>query len=160
MKDLIQSFTINTVLFGVAAVFATKAYKWIAPILFGRRKGETLPERVKRVAGDQEQDRLKQRDLNMGRERALHVRSVNVGVLFAFMVLVGTFFPRVGFPFTHEVLLAFGAYVIVGYLAGLLFKVVPAEAMAGLNWNSRLDVRLYYVWLWPLNVYKRITRNH
>ncbi|AKM33537.1 hypothetical protein AB870_25565 (plasmid) [Pandoraea faecigallinarum] len=147
-------------MFGVAAVIATKAYKWIAPILLGRRKGETLPERVKRVADDQERDRIKQRALNMGRERALHVRSINVGVLFAFMVLVGTVLPRVGFPCKQEVVLAFGAYVIVGYLAGLLFKVVPAEAMAGLNWNSRLDVRLYYVWLWPLNVYKRITRKH
>jgi hypothetical protein len=65
-------------------------------------------------------------------------------VLFAFMVLVGTVLPRVGFPFKQEVVLAFGAYVIVRYLADLLFKVVPAEAMAGLNWDSRLDVRLYY----------------
>ncbi|VVE59543.1 hypothetical protein [Pandoraea sputorum] len=76
------------------------------------------------------------------------------------MVLLGTVLPRVGFPFKQEVVPAFGANVIVGYLAGLLFKVVPVEAMAGLHWNSRLDVRLYYVWLWPLNVYKQITRTH
>ncbi|SEK02470.1 hypothetical protein [Paraburkholderia diazotrophica] len=39
-------------------------------------------------------------------------------------------------------------------------KAVRAELLAGLNWNSRLNVRLYYVWLWPLNVIKPIRRKH
>ncbi|EIF32246.1 hypothetical protein BCh11DRAFT_07834 [Burkholderia sp. Ch1-1] len=158
MKDLFHSITMNTVLFAVAAVFATKAYKWVAPFLFGRRKGESLPAHVQRVVDEHEQERLTQRDLNMGRERALRVRFVNVGVLLAFMVFIGVCLPRVGFQITNQAVLAFGAYVLVGYIACLLAKVVPAEAMAGLNWNSRLDVRLYYVWLWPLNIVKRITR--
>ncbi|KGD42888.1 hypothetical protein [Burkholderia pseudomallei] len=158
MKETIHAITMNTVLFAVAAVFATKAYKWIAPLLFGRRKGESFPEHVQRVVNEKEQDRLKQRDLNMGRARALRVRLINLGVLFGFLVLVGVCMPRVGFAVTNQAVLVFGAYVFVGFIACLALRVVPAEALAGLNWNSRLDVRLYYVWLWPINIIKTITR--
>jgi hypothetical protein len=150
----------NTVLLAAAAVIATKLYKWVAPFLFARRKGESLPEQVQRVVDEHEQHRLAQRDLNMGRERALRVRFVNVGVLFTFMILISISFPRIGVQLTNQAVLAFGAYVLVGYVVCVLAKVVPAEAMAGLNWNSRIDVRLYYVWLWPLNIVKRLTRKH
>lgn len=157
MKETIHAITMNTVLFAVAAVFATKAYKWIAPLLFNRRKGESFPEHVQRVANEHEQDRLKQRDLNMGRARALRVRLINLGVLFGFLVLVGVGMPRFGFAVTNQAVLVFGVYVLVGFIACLALRVVPAEALAGLNWNSRLDVRLYYVWLWPLNIIKTFT---
>jgi hypothetical protein len=159
VKELIHSITMNTVLIAIVAVFATKIYKYVAPYLWGRRAGESMPEHLTRVAGEQQQESIKQRDLNMGRERALRVRSINVGVLLAFMVLMSISL-RFGIQTTNHAVLLFAGYVLVGYIACLLARVVPAEAMAGLTWNNRFDVRLYYVWLWPLNVFKSITHKH
>ncbi|OED09667.1 hypothetical protein [Burkholderia sp. A2] len=159
MQNTTHQIIMNAVIVLVAGGFATAIYRRIAPYLF-RRHGEAMAARLARVASEQEQAALKQRDLNMTRGRALRVRLTNVGILLGFLLIVGFATPRLGFSTTNSAVLTFGAYVLVGYIAVLLARVVPSEALQGLNWNSRIDVRLYYVWLWPLNVFKTVTAKH
>jgi hypothetical protein len=143
-----------------AAIVATIAYRKLAPYLRGRMKGEPVLDHVQRVAHEQEQYRLRQRDLNMTRQKAVRVRAINAGVLIGFMCLASYLMRQAGFQVTNNTILSFGVYVVIGLLACSLAKAVPAELFAGLNWHSRIDVRLYYVWLWPLNVIKAIRRKH
>jgi len=159
MQNTTHQLIMNAIIVIVAGGFATAIYRRIAPYLF-RRHGEAMAARLARVASEQEQATLKQRDLNMTRSRALRVRLTNVGILVGFSLIVCLLTPRLGFAITNNAVLTFGAYVLVGYIAVLLARVVPAEALQGLTWNSRIDVRLYYVWLWPLNIFKTVTAKH
>ncbi|QPQ89152.1 hypothetical protein I6H08_38800 (plasmid) [Burkholderia gladioli] len=143
-----------------AAIVATITYRKLAPYLWGRMKGEPVLDHVQRVAHEQGQYQLRQRDLNMTRQKAVRVRAINAGVLIGFMCLASYLMRQAGFQVTNNTILSFGVYVVIGLLACSLAKAVPAELFAGLNWHSRIDVRLYYVWLWPLNVIKAIRRKH
>ncbi|CAI8697170.1 hypothetical protein [Burkholderia sp. IT-111MI5] len=143
-----------------AAIVATIAYRKLAPYLWGRIKGATVLDHVQRVAHEQKQYQLKQRDLNMTRQKAVRVRAINAGVLIGFMCLASYLMRQTGFQVTNNTILSFGVYVVIGLVACSLVRAVPAELFAGLNWHSRIDVRLYYVWLWPLNVIKAIRRKH
>lgn len=143
-----------------AAIVATIAYRKLAPYLWGRMKGEPVLDHVQRVAHEQEQYQLRQRDLNMTRQKAVRVRAINAGVLIGVMCLASYLMRQAGFQVTNNTILSFGVYVVIGLVACSLVRAVPAELFAGLNWHSRIDVRLCYVWLWPLNVIKAIRRNH
>ncbi|MPW23915.1 hypothetical protein GCT13_46415 [Paraburkholderia sp. CNPSo 3157] len=83
----------------------------------------------------------------MTRQKALLVRSTNIAVLMGFMCFAAYVAPKIGQEFTTSSVLCFGAYVAIGLVVCPVARAVPAELFAGLNWNSRLDVRLYYVWL-------------
>ncbi|KAA0073149.1 hypothetical protein CIW54_27930 (plasmid) [Paraburkholderia sp. T12-10] len=160
MNPSIHTLFINTFWIVAAAIVATVIYRKVAPYLWGRRKGEPVLAHVQRVAEEQEQDAIKQRDLNMTRQKAIRVRAINAGVLIGFMCLSSYLLRRVGFEVTNSAILSFGGYVVAGLVACSLARAIPAELFAGLSWSSRIDVRLYYVWLWPLNVIKAIRRKH
>ncbi|MDP9158571.1 MAG: hypothetical protein M3O74_30545 [Pseudomonadota bacterium] len=92
--------------------------------------------------------------------KALRVRVINTAVMLGFLSFVSFIGPRIGHEFMGDAVLYFGGYVLVGLVVCSIFKVVPAEQFAGLTWNSRIDVRLYYAWLWPLIVIKAIRPKH
>ncbi|SEF11226.1 hypothetical protein SAMN02787142_7665 [Burkholderia sp. WP9] len=160
MNHSIHTLFINSFWIVAAAIAATAVYRKVAPYLWGRRKGEPVLAHVQRVAHQQEQYQLRQRDLNMTRQKAVRVRAINAGVLIGVMCLASYLMRRVGFEVTNNTILSFGGYVVIGLLACSFAKAVPAELFAGLNWHSRIDVRLYCVWLWPLHVIKAIRRKH
>lgn len=148
----------NLVLIVAAAIGATYLYRNVIPYLWSRKEGESIVEHVQRVQVEQHEKRVVQQNLNMTPEMAKRVRLINFGILFGFMCFVALVGPRIGRSFTGTATLYFAAYLIVGWVACAIAKVVPADRLMGLHWNSRLDVRMYHLWLWPLNVMKAIRR--
>ena len=141
-----------------ACIVATLAFRQIAPYLWGRHQGERILDHIERVSREQQEKHDFQVNLNMTPRKALIVRSTNMAVLFGFMCFATYVAPHIGRQFMTDSVLWFGAYVAIGFITCSIAKAVPAELFAGLNWNSRFDVRLYYVWLWPLNVIQAIRR--
>ncbi|WP_410199510.1 hypothetical protein [Burkholderia cenocepacia] len=146
----------NLIFIVAASIGATWFYRKIVPYLWSRRKGERTVEHLQRVHAELQEKQAIQQNLNMTRQQALRVRLINFGIPFAFLCFVAFIGPRISPSFTRAAMLCFAAYLIVGWVACTLAKVVPAERLDGLHWNSRLDVRLYHVWLWPLNVVKAL----
>ena len=155
-----QAFFTNIVLFVGAAIVATLLFGKVAPYLWGRRKGEPVVAHLARAAQEQAEKATIQQNLNMTPQKALRVRVINMAVMLGFLSFVSYIAPRIGHEFMGNAVLYFGGYVLAGLVACSIFKVVPAELFAGLTWNSRIDVRLYYAWLWPLTVIKAIRRKH
>ncbi|MEM5387834.1 hypothetical protein VSR68_30230 [Paraburkholderia phymatum] len=148
----------NLVWLIAACIVATIAFRKIAPYLWGRRQGEPILDHIERVSRAQKEEHDFQVNLNMTPQKALLVRSTNIAVLMGFMCFAAYVAPKIGPEFMVNSVLCFGAYVATGLVACSVASVVPAERFAGLDWNSRLNVRLYFVWLWPLNVIKAIRR--
>ncbi|OXJ06658.1 hypothetical protein [Burkholderia sp. HI2500] len=146
----------NLIFIVAASIGATWLYRKVVPYLWSRKKGESAVEHLERVRIEQQEKQSVQQNLNMTPKMALRVRLVNFGILLGFLCFLAFIGPRAGHPFMQHVTLYFGAYVIVGWVACALAKVVAAERLDGLNWDGRLNVRLYHVWLWPLNVVKAI----
>lgn len=153
-----QALFTNIVLFVGAAIFATVLFRKLAPYLWGRRKGEPVAAHLARAAQEQAEKAAIQQNLNMTPQKAFRVRVINMAVMLGFLCFVSYIAPRIGHQFMGNAVLYFGGYVLAGLVACSLFKAVPAELFAGLTWNSRIDVRLYYAWLWPLTVIKAIRR--
>lgn len=160
MQTTLHALSTNMIWLVAACIVATLAFRKIAPYLWGRRQDERIIDHLERVRREQKEKHDIQVNLNMTRQKALIVRSTNMAVLFGFMCFATYVAPTISREFTTNSVLCFGAYVSIGLVACSIARAVPAELFTGLNWNSRIDVRLYYVWLWPLNVIKAIRRKH
>ncbi|MDW9226133.1 hypothetical protein C7S15_0680 [Burkholderia cepacia] len=76
---------------------------------------------------------------------------VNIAIALTVMWLLSRF------P-TSNLVVYFVLYVAVGMGCCWWAKVIPDEKFHCLNWNSRLQLRLFYVWLWPINVVRSLMR--
>jgi hypothetical protein len=155
-----QALFTNIVLFAGAAIVATLLFGKVAPYLWGRRKGEPVAAHLARAAREQAEKAAIQQSLNMTPQKALRVRGINMAVMLGFLCFVSYIAPRIGHEFMGNAVLYFAGYVLVGLVVCSIFKAVPAGLFAGLTWKSRIDVRLYYAWLWPLTVIKAIRRKN
>ncbi|CAB3775057.1 hypothetical protein [Paraburkholderia humisilvae] len=154
MQSTLHTLIMNLVWIVAACITATVIFRKVAPYLWGQCKGETIGQHIERIHREQKEKHDFQFNLNMPPRRALRVRTTNVAVLLGFMCFGAYVAPKIGHEFMSSSVLCFGAYIAIGLIACSLARVVPAELFTGLNWNSRIDVRLYYVWLWPLHVIK------
>jgi hypothetical protein len=144
--------------FVVAIVLSAKACQWIAPYLWRERnsKQEDIEFHMRKL----EQYRIKQLYLNMTRRDALRVRMTNVAILIASLCLVGYLTLHAAPVISGTVILVYGIYVVAGYITCELAGVPPTKEMAGLNWKSRMTVRLYYAWFWPSTLAKAMARKN
>lgn len=150
----------NIVIFLVAAFVATILIRKFGSYLWGRRKGEPIMAYLARARREQEEKEAIQRNLNMNPQKAFHVRLINTAISFGFLCFGAYISPLIGRDVTQLASLCFFGYVLIGLVVCSIIKVVPAALLSGLNWGNRLNLRLYYVWLWPLSVTKAIRRKN
>jgi hypothetical protein len=86
--------------------------------------------------------------------------TVNLTIIVAFLAMVGYLTPRADSSTTNTIILTCVAYIGSGYAVCRLVKVTPAGWTAELDWSSRVSVRLYYLWLRPLNVTRTKARGY
>ncbi|MCA8058520.1 hypothetical protein [Burkholderia cepacia] len=148
----VSNDTLRTVVIaGMAVVAATVIFRFVLPFIGSRLRGETIADHVARVEREQREKRLFQSNLNTSPQEALSIRLVNFAITLAVMWLLSRF------P-TSYLVVYFVLYVAVGMGFCWWAKVIPAEKFNSLNWNSRLQLRLFYVWLWPINVARSLMR--
>ncbi|MDN7483618.1 hypothetical protein QZM38_22645 [Burkholderia orbicola] len=141
----------TVVIAGMAVVAATVIFRFVVPFIGSRWRGETIADHVTRVESEQREKRLFQSNLNTSPGEALSIRLVNIAVALTVMWLLSRF------P-TSYLVVYFVLYVAVGMVFCWWAKVIPDDKFNGLNWNSRLQLRLFYVWLWPINVARSLMR--
>jgi len=139
------------VLGGMAVVAATVIFRFLAPFIGSRRRGETISDHVMRVEAEQREQRLFQADLNASPREGVSIRYVNVLIEIVAMWLLSHF------P-TSYLVVYFVLYVGIGMALCSWAKVIPQARFDALNWNSRLQLRLFYAWLWPINVVRSFMR--
>jgi hypothetical protein len=110
-----------------------------------------MADHVMRVETEQRQQRIFQADLNTSRHAALSIRLINIFVAIAVMWLLSR-------SPTSFLVVYFIVYVGVGMALCSWAKVIPQAQFDGLNWNSRLQLRLFYAWLWPINIARSLRR--
>lgn len=131
------------VIAGMAATAATVIFRFVAPFIGSRKRGETLAEHALRVDAEQREERLSQFNLNASPREALAIRLANFAILIAMMWLISRF-PTSYFAVCFVLYTAFG----MAYCAWA--KVVPRERFDGLDKSNRLQLRLFYAWQWPI----------
>ncbi len=141
----------TVVIAGMAVVAATVIFRFVVPFIGSRLRGETIADHVTRVESEQREKRLFQSNLNTSPREALSIRAVNIAIALTVMWLLSRF------P-TSYLVVYFVLYVAVGMGFCWWAKVIPDEKFHCLNWNSRLQLRLFYVWLWPINVVRSLMR--
>lgn len=146
-NDVLRTLMIG----GMAVVAATVIFRFLVPFIGSRRRGETVADHVMRVETEQREQRLFQADLNASAREGLSIRLVNILIAIAAMWLISHF------P-TSYLVVYFVLYVGVGMALCSWAKVIPQARFDGLNWNSRLQLRLFYAWLWPINVARSFMR--
>lgn len=151
MVDVSNDALRTVVIGGLAVVAATLIFRFLAPFIGSRRRGETVADHVMRVETEQQERRLFQADLNTSRHEALSIRCINILTAIAAMWLLSRF------P-TSYLVVYFVLYVGVGIALCSWAKVIPQARFDGLNWNSRLQLRLFYAWLWPINIARSFMR--
>lgn len=141
----------TVVIGGGAVVAATLIFWFLAPFIGSRRRGETMADHVMRVETEQRQLRLFQADLNTSRHAALSIRLINILVAIAATWLLSR-------SPTSYLVVYFILYVGIGMALCSWAKVIPQAQFDRLNWNSRLQLRLFYAWLWPIYIARSFRR--
>ncbi|MFC0695968.1 hypothetical protein ACFQVB_42135 [Paraburkholderia humisilvae] len=157
---MIHIIIVNVGWFAFAAFYAMKVVRWISPYLCGRRNEMPDAAQIEHIVRESEKYRGKQICLNMTMRDALKVHAVNAVVSIALLCIVGYLVMRAEPSISTAVILAFGAYLAGGYVVCLLVDVVSVDALTGLDWRSRVTLRIYHVWLWPFNVASAMRRKH
>lgn len=139
----------TVVIAGMAVVGATVIYRFIAPFIGSRQRGETVADHIMRIETERREEQVFQSNLNMAPRKAMAIRLTNVAVVFAVMWLLSCF------P-ANSLVMSIVMYVAVGLILCSWAKLIPKEKLHGLDWSHRLELRLFYVWLWPINVARSV----
>ncbi|MGZ2747240.1 hypothetical protein [Burkholderia stagnalis] len=87
----------------------------------------------------------------------LNMRVTNVVVLFGVLLVEGYLAPRLGRAWMSYSQLAFGTYVLIGFVVVRFIAPIPVDFLTTLTLSHRFDARLYYAWWWPVTVLKAVT---
>ena len=132
----------NFLLLIFSAICSAFLLRKISPFIFGDKKTGTHYEKFLSTLSEQRADKQFQRALNTTPKKALMIWSVNCAILLFFMAL--SVYLKEPYIFKNVCI-----YAVIGLVCNGLLRVIKANQLIGLNFISRLEIRLFNAWFFP-----------
>lgn len=150
-----REFLENLALIFILGTISYKISRKIAPYIFTPRRGESILAHIQKVSVENRKKALKQQNLNTTYKKSLLIRITNFSILAAYLV-VNCYLIKKSIHYVEFFSFTYFGYVFFGFVIIRLLRVVPKESLEGLNWNSRTEIYLIYIWSWPFHVFQRV----
>jgi hypothetical protein len=124
----------------------------IAPHIFGEKKAGTIYEKFIYTLSKEDGKRKFQRALNTTPEKAILIGLVNFGILFA--CLAASVYLKDPDVFKYLIV-----YVMIGLIGNGYLRVVKTVQVAGLNFISRFEIRLFNAWFFPIYIFAALMKS-
>ncbi|KVC98052.1 hypothetical protein WI77_06945 [Burkholderia ubonensis] len=143
----------NLILMLVVVLLVALLYRQLRSFIRRRKPRESWLGCIERISREQQTEVTRQLQLDIV---PLHMRVANVVILLGFMMVEGYLAPWLGHAWMSYSQIAFGVYVLIGYVVVRFIVPNQVNFITVLTLSHRLDVQLYYVWWWPVAVLKAV----
>ncbi|WP_126282536.1 hypothetical protein [Burkholderia stagnalis] len=119
-----------------------------------RKPGKAWFGCIERITREQREEAVRRLQLDI---LPLNMRVTNVVILFGVLLVEGYLAPRLGHAWLGYSQIAFGTYVLIGFVVVRFVAPIPVDFLTMLSLSHRFDAQLYYAWWWPVAVLKAVT---